>query len=591
MITLLVATLLSLAQDKEIQLVRIEPGEFVMGAGDAPPRTKEEWLQRDWDESPAHKVKISRAFLMSTTEVTNAQFRAFEPTWKGPANDPVVHVTWAQAAAFCDWLSKKDKKPYRLPTEAEWEYACRAGSKTAFSTGDALDGTQANLKGTILSVGTYPPNAWGLHDMHGNVAEWCLDWYGPYDAADQVDPVGRSDGDARVVRGGNFLMGNARFCRSANRSGQLPEDPGRATGFRVVQGELPATAPLPVVAVTVKQDPAPKDGPDPSKPFFVDYAKDKKNPTIPKESWGPIFSAWNHFTTVCVCPNGDVLAAWYTTVAEEGRELCQASSRLRAGSDAWDPATLFYDTADMNDHAPVLLRDGKRLWHFFTQSLKGWDDATDVVRFSDDSGATWSKPRIMVSRDDPHRLSQPCSAYVAKDGTIVLACDGDNHRDERLVTSSDGGKTWTVAAGDMRKSYGGKYVIHPAIVPRADGSTVSFLRGPDPMPMLVSTDLGATWTTEETPFSGIGVGQKAAAVRLASGAILLVSIDLKKKTVGGGTFAALSVDDGKTWPHVRKVEGVTGYMSATQGSNGVIHVFGTKMSCVSFNEAWIKEGK
>jgi sulfatase modifying factor 1 len=529
-----------------LQLVPVEPGEFVMGEGDGPPRTREEWKTRDWDESPAHKVKITKAFSIGATEVTNAQFRAFDPEHKGADAEPVTRVTWAQAVAYCDWLSKKEGKPYRLPTEAEWEYACRAGQP-----------------------------------IGKKVEEWCLDWYGPYEAGEQVDPVGRADGYARVVRGG---------ARASNRSGHLPEDANRLTGFRVVVGEMPSTKPLPVPVVEVRQEPAPKEGPDPSKPYFVDFAKEKKNPTIPKETWGPIFSAWNHFTTVCVCPNGDVLAAWYSTVDEAGRELCQASSRLRAGSDRWDPATLFFDVPGVNDHAPVLLCEGKRIYHFFTQSLKGWDDASDCVRTSDDSGATWSKPKIIVSRDDPKRLSQPCSAFVAKDGTIVLACDGDGHRDERLVTSSDGGKTWKVASGDMRKTAGGKYVIHPAIAPRADGSTVCFLRGPDPMPMLVTKDFGETWEAEETPFSGIGVGQKAAALRLASGAILLVSIDQKKRA-GGGTFAALSLDEGKTWPHVRKLEGVTGYMSAAQAPNGVVYAFGTRMSCVAFNEAWLKEGK
>jgi len=528
-----------------LQTVPIAPGEFVMGEGDGPPRTREEWKLREWDEAPAHRVKISRPFSMGAAEVTNAEYRAFDPTHKGPDGEPVTRVTWAQAVAYCDWLSKKEGKPCRLPTEAEWEFAFRGGQ----------------------AIGT-------------KVREWCLDWYGPYEAGDQVDPVGRADGVSRVVRGGG---------RPADRSAFLPEDANRLTGFRIVIGETPATKPLPVATIPVSQTPAPKDGPDPSTPYFVNFTKEGRNPSIPKESWGPIFSAWNHFSAICVCPNGDVLAAWYTTVSEEGKELAQASSRLRAGSDRWEPAALFFDVPGVNDHAPVLLTDGSKIYHFFTQSLRGWDDASDCVRISEDSGATWSKPKILLSRDDPRRMSQPCSAFVAKDGTIVLACDGDGHRDERLVTSRDGGKTWTVAAADMRKT--AKNGLHPAVVPRSGGAVLTFLRGPDPMPMLTSKDFGDSWELEETPFSGISVGQKAAALRLASGSILLVSIDGKKRSVGGGTFAALSPDDGKTWPSVRKLDGVTGYLSAAQAPNGVIYAFGSKMGCVAFNESWVKEGK
>jgi photosystem II stability/assembly factor-like uncharacterized protein len=188
-------------------------------------------------------------------------------------------------------------------------------------------------------------------------------------------------------------------------------------------------------------------------------------------------------------------------------------------------------------------------------------------------------------------LSQPCSGYVAKDGTLVLACDGDNHRDERLMISRDAGRTWAVAKGDLRKA-AAKYAIHPAIAPTADGSgTLVFLRGPQPLAAFRSADFGDTWEPFAVPFSGISVGQKATALRLTSGALLLVSLDNTKKTVGGGTFAAISFDDGKTWPHARKVEGVTGYMASAQAPDGTVYVFGTRMSCVAFNEAWVKEGK
>lgn len=575
-----------------MKLVRIEPGEFVRGAGEGPPRSREEWLAREADEAPAHRVRISRAFLLAATEVTNRQYREFDPAHAPDAKDdePVVRVTWARAVEFCRWLSKKEGRPYRLPTEAEWEYACRAGTTTPFSTGLSLAPEQANFKGKAETVGRYPPNPWGLHDLHGNVAEWCLDWYGPYEAGEHTDPRGRADGIARVARGGSWLGGSARFCRSSNRAGHLPEDANRATGFRVAVGELPPTAPLPSARPPeVRQGPAPAD--PVVRPTFVNFTREGRNPSIPNDSWGPLFSQHNHFPAVCVCPNGDVLAVWYTTVSEEGRELAQAASRLPAGADRWAPAAVFLDVPDVNDHAPVLLSDGKRLYHFFTQSLRGWDDASDAVRTSDDNGATWSRPRIIVPRDHPRRLSQPCSAFAARDGTLVLACDGDGHRDERLVTSADGGLTWTVAGGDLRKAAGGTYAIHPAVAPLADGSIGCFLRGPDPMPFLVSKDLGETWEPRETPFPGIGVGQKAAALRLASGALLLLSLDSSKKVAGGGAFAALSLDDGATWPHVRKVEGVTGYLAASQAPDGMIYVVGSRMGAAAFNEAWLAEAK
>ena len=597
-----------------MKFVRVEAGTFVMGQGEAAPRERKEWEVRDWDEAPAHRVKISRPFYLGVCEVTNAEYERFDPAHKKyrgkdsvsiKDNEPVVYVTWQEANDFCLWLSKQEGKPYRLPTEAEWEYACRAGTTTAYHTGDSLSPEHANLgvgrDGKLLKtapVGSYKPNAWGLHDMHGNVAEWCLDWYGPYAAGEQTDPVGRADGYARVTRGWSYLIPSffkdgTRYARSANRSGHLPEDANRYTGFRVALGEKPATEPLPVVVPLHQKDVRNSAATAVARrePYFVDFAKAGKNPTIAKDCWGPIFSQHNHYAAVCVCPNGDVLAAWYTTVGEAGRELAQAASRLRAGSDRWDEASSFFDVPDVNDHAPVLFCDGKRMFHFCTQSLRGWDDASVILRTSDDSGATWSKPRIILTRDDPRRMSQPCSAFVGKDGVLVLALDGDNHKDERVLTSGDGGKTWAVGKGDMRASAGGRYVIHPAAVSLNDGTIMAFLRGPDPMPAAVSKDLGETWEVKPTPFPGISVGQKAAALKLASGALLLCAADGKKKLVGGGTYAALSFDDGKTWPHVRKVEGVGGYMAAAQAADGVIYVVGTRMSCVAFNEAWLKEGK
>jgi sulfatase modifying factor 1 len=624
----LLACALAAGQDKEetnslgMKLVRIEAGEFLMGSGEAPPRSRKEWESRDADESPAHRVRITRPFLLSSTEVTNAQYERYDPDHakrrgksgipKGD-DEPVTFVTWRQAVEFCSWLSKAESRPYRLPTEAEWEYACRAGTTTAFHTGDTLSPEEANLgvakdgktRQGVLPVGRFTPNAWGLYDMHGNVAEWCLDWHGPYEAGEQSDPVGPGGGTARVVRGWSTLRPSTlsvqRYCRSANRAGHLPDDANRYTGFRVVVGDLPSTPPLSAPGPAafqkeVRQEKATLEGPGASTPYFVDFGKEGRKPKMPADTWGPIFSYWNHYTTICCCPNGDVLLVWYSTVAEEGRECSQAVSRLRAGSDAWEPPSVFFHVPDCNSHAPVLLSDGRRLYHFFTQSLSGWDDAAVCLRTSEDNGASWSAPRIILSREDPLRMSQPCSAVAATSGKILLAVDGDfGHRDERVLSSADGGATWKVGRGDLRKA-AGAYAIHPAVVQRNDGALLAFLRGPDPLPAFVSKDDGESWEAVSTPFPGIGVGQKAAALKLRSGGLLLCSVDNKKSLVeGGGSFAALSLDDGKTWPHVRKVDGMAGYLSLAQAANGVIYLGsgqgGAGVKGVAFNEAWLKAGQ
>jgi formylglycine-generating enzyme required for sulfatase activity/photosystem II stability/assembly factor-like uncharacterized protein len=600
-----------------MKMRRIPAGSYTRGTGEKPPASRAEWLQRDGDESPAHRVNISQPFYLGVYEVTNAQYEQFDPEHKklrgkfgngSGDNDPVTYVTWQQAVDFCAWLSKKEGKPYRLPTEAEWEYACRAGTTTAYSTGDTLTTAQAHFGLTKdgnrlekpMPVGSFPANAWGLHDMHGNVAEWCLDWYGPYESGDQTDPVGRADGEARVVRGWSWQptrgQNPAHFARSANRSGHVPEDANRYTGFRIVQGPVPKTKPLPVAEPALHQRdviqenkrPAP---PDAKKPYFVNYTGEKKGPTIAPNSFGPIFSNHNHFSACCVCPNGDVLAVWYSCVGEPDRQLVQAASRLRAGADRWEPASLFFDIPDVNVHAPVLLRDGKRIYHFGTLSLHGWDYAAEMMRYSDDSGATWSKPRVILSRDDPNSLSQPCSAVVAKDGTLIVACDGQVHVDEKLMLSADKGKTWKVAKGDMRKAAGGRYVIHPAIFERKDGAIVNYLRGPNPMPVQISTDRGDSWETSDSPFAGIGGGQKSAALRLKSGAVLFMTAD-NRKWVGGGTLVALSDDEGKTWAHVRQVPApVGGYMSLCQAEDGIIYLVGSRLHMAACNEAWLREGK
>jgi len=168
----------------------------------------------DYDEVPRHKVTITQPFYMSETEVTIDQFRQFQKEYPGydKFRPYASAISWHDAAAFCEWLSKKEGKPYRLPTEAEWEYACRAGTTTPFSSGN-------------LPPKHETPNPWGLKNMHTGTREWCLDWYAVYSEEDRIDPVGPAHGWAKVVRGGNLdwtVEDSPYYARSANRAALAP---------------------------------------------------------------------------------------------------------------------------------------------------------------------------------------------------------------------------------------------------------------------------------------------------------------------------------------------------------------------------------
>jgi formylglycine-generating enzyme required for sulfatase activity len=275
---------IELGGDVRLEMVRIPAGSFVMGGsggGD--------------DELPVHKVTISKPFYLGRYEVTVEQFRRFveetgyttdaekgtgfegafgwdRDTMEFKMNDkyswrntgfaqadshPVVNVSWNDAMEFCTWLGNKKGNRCRLPTEAEWEYACRAGTPTRYYHGDDAEGVAKvgnvpdadfeaqypELKGVINAsdgyaytspAGTFLPNPFGLYDMHGNVWEWCADWYDPeyYGMSMRDDPRGPGTGEERVYRGGGWFN-CARGFRSSSRSASLPDNRHLTLGFRV----------------------------------------------------------------------------------------------------------------------------------------------------------------------------------------------------------------------------------------------------------------------------------------------------------------------------------------------------------------------
>jgi formylglycine-generating enzyme required for sulfatase activity len=146
---------------------------------------------------------------------------------------PVEQVSWNEAMEFCRKASELTGRKFRLPTEAEWEYACRAGTTTAYNTGSVLGPNQANYQSVETRVvGSYSPNAWGFYEMHGNVWEWCSDWFGDYPNSSVSDPKGPGNGTYRVLRGGCWIN-DARLCRSAFRDWDAPGFRSSNVGFRV----------------------------------------------------------------------------------------------------------------------------------------------------------------------------------------------------------------------------------------------------------------------------------------------------------------------------------------------------------------------
>ena len=235
----------------QMNLILIPAGEFVMGA------PQDEEGRASWD-GPQRRVTISKSFYMGVYEVTQEQYEAVmgknESAFQHSPKNPVENISWNDAIEFCRKLLAKTNRDVDLPTEAQWEYACRAGSTTPFNVGKTISGDQANYMGTrpcgcgctgdkpcidrdmTVPVGTFKPNSFGLYDMHGNVHEWCRDWYGVAlytNAKNNVDPENTTEARDRIFRGGSWIDG-PEDCRSAARAGECPDYFSASYGFRVI---------------------------------------------------------------------------------------------------------------------------------------------------------------------------------------------------------------------------------------------------------------------------------------------------------------------------------------------------------------------
>ena len=621
-----------------MKLIPVNPGSFLMGS----PETETILTCDTWDERPVHRVRISQPLLMAETEVTNAQYEQFDPShrkWRGlrgvsvQDNEAVTHVSWDEAVAFCRWLSQKEGRPYRLPTEAEWEYACRAGTTTPFWSGLELaedqrlnqweetgskqlntkDKLLRELKGKVpvsLVSGEMHANPWGFRGMHGVVEEWVMDWYGPYNPDDQSDPAGPEEGMFRVTRGGSHNT-SLKYLRSANRSASLPGDKNWIIGFRVVQAELPDTRPRGAVPMDmndpgVLQAVARWSSPS-GEALFTGPV-----PFVIPDTSHPLLSELphHHCPTITWCDNGDLLAAWFNTISEIGREMVIVSSRLRYSEGSWasdwDTERLFFAPADRNTTGSCLVNDGHgRLYYFNSISESGHHrDQCLMMSISEDHGASWSCPRIISDLSRRHKLTVMNSYLVEDNGNrLVLGVDyapvgtkAAFNGGGGVIISEDRGHTW--ASKVIGKSIpvvgegltGGLAAgFHIGLTRLNDGRLLAMARHHDSGNSDInghtvssySSDEGDGWTYSESPFRNIGSGQRLVLMRLNEGPLLFASFGDQ------GIYLSLSFDDGENWSAGKHLaDRSKGYMDATQTPDNMIHLI-TSREYFRFNLPWI----
>jgi formylglycine-generating enzyme len=626
-----------------MHMVKIEPGEFIMGSDPLQNWQSREYEGPNWDESPPHTVKLTRSFYMADSEVTNSQYEEFDPKhikfrglngYSADDDDPVVFVSWFDAVKFCEWLSEKENRPYRLPTEAEWEYACRAGTTSPYYTGDSMP-----AKAEMM------PNDWGLKAMHEGVAEWCMDWWATYEDVTQANPVGPADGTVRIMRGGEGGFSEVQYMRSSNRKGTIPDDRYEMLGFRVVMGNLPRkghqTSDVPAAVFENVSQHKKEWEMAPEEPFFKGgirhFARPEDSMSIP-------YYNRTHVPTLTWCDNGDLLGTVFTAPFDKSRQKVMFISRLRDGNETWDPPAVFFIAPDHNVGSAILHRMEGGEIHHYNGLASPLEVYAMIKRVSKDNGATWSPFHIVHERPEkPAFIEFEKGKYAGQprlwphfdliylhDGTLVMPSDvgAGNESGTVLWESIDDGENWTeitryawnsegyaVEGGEAGWIAG----IHASVVELKNGDLLAFGRHRNidgQSPLSQSSDGGKTWTYRPSGFPPIYSGQQPVFKRLKDGSILLISYtdltssyrEKKQKGMliesvsgqehrGYGMFSALSFDEGKSWQNKKIIPkdmenpyrgDVWGYLSCIETPDGLIHLLSSDYY-YCFNTSWLQE--
>lgn len=528
----------------------------------------------DYDLSSEHKVTLTKSFYILKSPVSEP---ALKQSGLASAND----ISWRDAAAFCDWLSQRESRHYRLPTEAEWECI--------------------NQKTPI-----------GL-TFEGR--EWVQDWHGVVPPDDVCDPMGPATGLTKVIRDGSKRESLPADARS------LPWG-FPPTRFRIVLApQSPAIAfasPPSFTQSAIKQSPEPAlQGPDPKLPYFtVRFAlpippENDTALTGPHVGIDPSVMAHNHSPGFEILANGDALAIYFTAKDSKGSSESDAATRfvqarLRYGAEQWDPPELFCDFKPYNDQSGLLWRDGNTL-RFFAGGRGMSDSLPFRMAFSTNNGATWTTSLPLLDAPAHDYTAQPItSAFRGPRNSIFFAMDAGKDA-SFLWRSTDDGVHWHDMGGRTSAR-------HSAIVPLDNSGHLLAIGGKNASidgwsPLNTSADWGATWSaSEKSPFPALAGNQRPSMIRLANGHLCFVSDSYQRKKntspegwkYGEGCFVAISSDNDKNW-HIKRLPvelphesdrkfGTLGYATVRQAPNGVIHVLTTMTHpCVhyEFNEAWV----
>jgi sulfatase modifying factor 1 len=534
-----------------ISFVEIPAGTFTMGA-DLDPKYIAAGPNEGWrsifiqDEFPVRKVTITHDFAISKYEITNAQYEAFDPdhsNWRGKFmalstedNEAVVYVSWEEAVAFTAWLSENDPQyNYRLPTEAEWEYVARSGTRTPFNDGVAGDvydlnpmdqeqmnkynyqwpypftwsngcrgwvswkpedcigvedvyPTKFNIKDADLTVGKYKPNGFGVYDMMGNVEEWVMDWYSFYNPGETIDPIGPATGDFKVVRGGSH-NNHIQHMRSANRMASAKNDKHYLLGFRIVRTDKKNKLSVPPIKSSKRP-----------------WSEDVQSKTY---EWGktlnePVFSIYTLYERV--------------SQEENGSHYGSEAQMRQFGFDPEKDRPVLTGPLYTHNHSPTITwcENGDLLVSWFSGESEIGPELTLLAsrgKRNEDGTLTWTKPAEFLKAADRNMhssnlLNNSLRLANGTDNTFTLhqmASIGVAGRWDKLALgyrkSTDNGASWTPVRmvleldhalnegasmqGNMFQTSTGELVF----VTDDDGDGV-FNTGS----LVVSEDGGETWT-------------------------------------------------------------------------------------------------